>query len=65
MWGRLFWSVEGLPSTQPQRRYNFVSSGFGGEILNYAGNKLPEIRKVLSEGWSWLETRGRGNTISR
>ena len=39
-------------------RYNFVSSGFAGEVPGYAGSRLPEVQRVLSEGWTWLEREG-------
>lgn len=39
-------------------RYNFVSSGFAGEVPSYAGSRLPEVQRVLSEGWTWLEREG-------
>ena len=43
---------------QALHRHNFVSGGFGGEFVRYAGSKLQQVKEVLSEGWAWLEREG-------
>ena len=51
-------SLNNVMPGQVLHRYNFVSSGFLGELPSYAGNRLREVQGALCEGWAWLEREG-------
>jgi uncharacterized protein (TIGR02391 family) len=50
--------LNGATPGQALHRYSFVSAGFVGELSTYARTNLPEVKKILSEGWNWLEREG-------
>jgi uncharacterized protein (TIGR02391 family) len=50
--------LNSLSPGQALHRYNFVSTGFGGELPGYAGTRSDQVQEVLSEGWAWLVREG-------
>lgn len=55
--GLLFEYLRSFGRDQNLNRYNLLSAG-SGEILEYAGDKRPEVVRALAEGWNWLENEG-------